>query len=61
MLQGRARGICYGGFENQKKYFRRAVGFLEGTVVGYLQYQVKQIKLLVSRANVHNGPYRLGE
>jgi hypothetical protein len=44
-----------------EKIFGPAVGFLEGTVVGSLQHQVRQIKLLMSRANVRDGPYRLEE
>jgi hypothetical protein len=44
------------GCGNQKKSFARVVEFLEGTVVGSLQHQVGQIKLLMSRATVRDGP-----
>ena len=46
------------GCGNQKKSFGRVVEFLEGTVVGSLQHQVGQIKLLMSRATVRDGPDR---
>lgn len=48
-------------FAEIRKIFGRVVEFLEGTVVGSLQRQVRQIKLLMSRANVRDGPYRLEE